>query len=89
MLKRAAVRGGAPDPINGGGNNKFPHEQLIRQLSTEDRAALEELARDPPRRSVPSHEAFRLLELGLAELICGRLVLTRAGISARAVLRDL
>lgn len=65
------------------------HEDLIRQLSAEERAALEELVHDPPRRAIASRHTYRLLELGLAELWCGRPVLTRAGISAVAVARDL
>lgn len=87
-MKSAATGHGLYNSGHQSGQFNDSHEELIRQLSADERLALEALGYDPPRRSVPSQQAFRLLQLGLAELSCGRLVLTAAGITARAVLRD-
>lgn len=65
------------------------YEVLVKQLSVVDRDALEELSYDPPRSSIASHHAHRFLELGLAELYCGRLILTRDGLTALAAVREL
>lgn len=58
------------------------YQGLLRQLPAEEKSALAELAHDSPRQSVPRSCAVRLLHLGLAELDCGRLLLTRAGRNA-------
>lgn len=60
------------------------YQDVLRQLSQEERSALAALAHDPPRQSVPRYCAARLLHLGLAELDCGRLLLTVAGRQAVA-----
>lgn len=70
-------------------NGKLSHEELIRQLTLEDGNALGALAQNESLSPVPPHQACRLLRLGLAEFAAGRLVPTKAGITARAVLRDL
>ena len=57
-------------------------------LSSGERSALKELGYDPLRREIPPRDSLRLLELGLAELSCGRLVLTQAGRVALAKIRD-
>jgi len=69
--------------------NESTHRELVRQLSAEDKAALELLSHDPPKGLIASRQAYRLLQLGLAELNCGRLILTVAGITALAVAREL
>lgn len=89
MIKRAAPERGASHARRHNGESHRTHEELIRALSVEERSALEALAGDPWRRPMPSHQAYQLLKLGLAELSCGRLVLTSAGITALAVLRGL
>lgn len=88
MLQRTSVREKLHSS-NSAAGTRLSHEDLIRLLTQEDRDAIEQLAQDSPRRTISSQQAFRLLELGLAELICGHLILTREGITARAVLRDL
>ena len=71
------------------GERGYTHEELIRQLSADDRDALENLGHEPFPRSPRSQQALRLLKLGLAELSSGRLVLTRTGLTALAVVRGL
>lgn len=66
----------------------YTHEELIRQLSADDRHALEALGHEPFPRSPQSQQAVRLLKLGLAELSCGRMVLTTTGLTALAVVRS-
>ena len=63
------------------------YQGLLEQLSAEERSALQDLTFDPPRRPIPRDHALRLLSLGLAELNCGRLMLTRAGRNAVVALR--
>jgi len=88
MIKRRATENESSHVHRHNRNGRPTHEELIRALSAEERAALEVLAGDPWRRPMSSHQAYQLLKLGLAELSCGRLVLTSTGITALAVLRD-
>lgn len=64
------------------------YQGLLQRLSEEQRSALLGLAHDPPRQSVPRTCAVRLMQLGLAELDCGRLLLTRAGRNAVVAMSD-
>lgn len=95
MTTRSASRSLEPRGESGraqaGGGHELsashrPHaagrQDLVQHLSAEERLALTELAHDPPRQSVPRHCAVRLLHLGLAELDCGRLLLTSEGRNA-------
>lgn len=82
---------GTRDPGSGvtSGESGAPaagHEELFQRLSAEEKSALAALAHDPPRQSVPRSCAVRLLRLGLAELDCGRLLLTKAGLHAVAAI---
>ena len=86
-LQSGADRGeGADDPAppGMGGSCASGSQAVLQQLSEEERSALAALAHDPPRQSVPRHCAVRLLKLGLADLDCGRLLLTGAGRNAAA-----
>jgi len=61
-------------------------EELIDQLSDDERDSLEELGRGPARRKIPFLHAAKLIELGLAELNCGYQELTRQGKRALQVM---
>lgn len=61
---------------------------VIEGLSDEERVAIKELGSEPRRWQVPDEVALRLLRLGLAELLCGRLVLTGDGRRALAAVAD-
>ena len=73
-----------PAPSGLRGARASGYQDVLRQLCEEERSALAALAHDPPRQSVPRPCAVRLLNLGLAELDCGRLLLTAAGRNAVA-----
>ena len=53
--------------------------EVADSLTLTEISALEELDRGSIRRSIPSADARRLLQLGLAEVSFGRLALTTAG----------
>ena len=57
------------------------------RLTPDERVSLEELDHGPMRPSIPFSHAERLMALGLAELIFGRLDLTRAGRQVLAEMR--
>jgi hypothetical protein len=53
--------------------------EVADSLTPSEISALEELDRGSIRRSIPSADAKRLLQLGLTEVSFGRLALTIAG----------
>lgn len=61
--------------------------ELIDRLSPEERASLLELGRGPARRKIPHPHAEKLLDLGLAELVCGYQELTTQGKRALSMMR--
>lgn len=81
-----AVPAGGRRGADGANNNG--RDPKIDALSPEERSAIEELGHDPLRRKIAARDSLRLLELGLAELACGRLVLTQAGRTVLAKIRE-
>lgn len=53
--------------------------ELADRLTPDEKSSLEILGREPRRPDIPFSHAERLMALGLAELIFGRLDLTIAG----------
>lgn len=87
-MARALPGGGSEDGRGRERNARHRYPGFAAYLSSEEKLALGELGRERTRRAVPTPQALRLLSLGLAELSCGRLVLTRTGRDALAVLRE-
>lgn len=89
MTRNGSVRDGPYDRARSVGTDRDRHQDLIHYLSSEERLALGELGHDQSRGGIPAPQALRLLCLGLAELACGRLVLTKTGRHALAALLQL
>ena len=65
------------------------HTEVMKRLSAKDQSMLKQINPDPLQKcSVSPDQANRFIELGLAELSYGRLVLTRSGVTALAVVRE-
>lgn len=88
VITRASPGNGSDAGSAHGRNARHRYPGFADYLSSEEKQALRELGRDPKRRTVPTPQALRLLSLGLAELSCGRLVLTTIGRRALAVVRE-
>ena len=54
-------------------------EDLIVELSAEEKTSLDELGRGPGRKKVPFSHAEKFIRLGLTELSCGYQELTSIG----------
>jgi len=61
--------------------------ELIARLSDDERKSLCEIGRGPARQRIPHPHAEKLLDLGLAELVCGYQELTITGKRAIAMIR--
>lgn len=88
VMARASPGNGSDAGSSRGRNARDRYPVFADYLSSEEKQALRELARDPKGRTVPMPQALRLLSLGLAELYCGRLALTTIGRRALAVLHE-
>lgn len=80
----SAPNGKCSCSCNGSGNGA----EVAARLTANEKSALEVLDSGVIRCRIPSHEAERLLVLGLAELSFGSLVLTMAGRHALLAMRE-
>lgn len=60
--------------------------ELLGQLSEDEQASLQEIARGARHEQIPFVHAEKLIRLGLAELLCGDQELTRLGKRAAGML---
>ncbi|MEM9146265.1 MAG: hypothetical protein AAGC57_08710 [Pseudomonadota bacterium] len=61
--------------------------ELLGQLSEDEQASLQDIARGGSQDCIPDGHAEKLLRLGLAELVCGDQALTHRGKRAAQMLR--
>lgn len=88
MMTRVSPGSGVDEGESRERNTRRRYPGFADYLSSEEKRALGELGREPRRRAVPTPLALRLLSLGLAELSCGRLVLTGTGRDALTVVQQ-